>query len=54
MILCLRSNIFGNANKALSDQSSFVARIHSDTEAQTMIDLALDAPLISPFTLPFT
>ena len=54
MILCLQSNIFANANQALSDKASFLNRIHSDTEAQTMIDLGLDAPLISPFTLPFT
>ena len=54
MMLCLQSKILANANRALSDKASFVPRIHSDTEAQTIIDLGLDAPLISPLTLPLT
>ena len=54
VMLVLHSKIFANANQALSDEAYSVARIHSDTEAQTIIDLGLDAPLISPLTLPLT
>ena len=54
MILCLHTKILANANQAVSDGACFVAWTHSDTEAQTMIDLGLGAPLISPLTLPLT
>ena len=54
VMLCLQSKIFPIANQALSDEACTIAPIHSNTEAQTTIDLGLDAPLISPLTLPLT
>ena len=54
VMLYLQSKIFANTNQAVSDEACFVPRVHSDTEAQTMIDLGLGAPLISPWTLPLT
>ena len=53
-MLCLQSNIFTNANQLVSDEAGSVAQTHSDTQAQTTIDLGLGATLISPLTLPLT